>query len=122
MLMVLPVSCSGECVKAKEVSAVVGAGYVVEAEICLGMLFGFFLFFRGPFICSFAFLDLALWVPELMTDVGAVGVVPVAVSTDRKLTVDLLPMVLGSTGEEVVRGCSFPAERLVTPCASVASW
>lgn len=109
--------------KAEEVSAVVGTGYVVlEPEICLEVVLGFFLFFRGPFICSFAFLDLALWVSDLMTDAGAVGVVRVAVSTDRNVTVDLSLVVLGSTGEEVVKGSSFPAEKLVAPCASVASW
>lgn len=80
------------------------------------MLFALFLFFRGPFIWSFASLDLVRWVSEIMTDAVAVGLVTVGVSVDKKSNVlDLLLMVLGSTGEELVKGCSFPAERLLAP-------
>lgn len=83
------------------------------------MLFALFLFFRGPFIWSFASLDLVRWVSEIMTDTVAVGLVTVGVSVDKKSNVlDLLLMVLGSTGEKLVKGCSFPAERLVAPCTT----
>lgn len=56
-----------------------------------------------------------------MTNAGAVGVACVAVSIDRELTV-LAPLLvaLESTGEELVKGCSFPAERFLAPL--VALW
>lgn len=79
------------------------------------MVFGLFLFFRGPFIWSFASLDLVRWVSEIMTDAVAVGVVTVGISVDKKFNVlDFL----GSTGEVLVKGCSFPAERLLAPCTT----
>lgn len=80
------------------------------------MVLALFLFFRGPFIWSFASLDLVRWVSDIMTDAVAVGLVTVGVSVDKKFNVlDLLLMVLGSTGEELVKGCFFPAERLLAP-------
>lgn len=81
---------------------------------------GPFLFFRDPFVWSFAFLDRTSWVSEIMADAITGGVVTVGVSTDRKLNVlDLFLVVLGSTRKELMKGCSFPAERLLAPCTSV---
>lgn len=69
-----------------------------------------------PFFGLLLFLGRGSWVSEIMADVIAIGVVTVGVSTDRKLKVlDLLLMVLGSTGEELMKGCPFPAERLMAP-------
>lgn len=54
-----------------------------------------------------------------MADAVAVGVVAVGVFVDKKFNVlDLLLMVPGSTGAELVKGCSFSAERLVAPCTT----
>lgn len=84
------------------------------------MVAGSFLFFRGPFLGSLASLDLAGWVSEVTTGAIAVGVVIAGVSADRKRNVlDLVLTVLGGTGEELMEGCSVPAERLLEPCTSV---
>lgn len=96
---------------------------MLKPEICLGVVLGFILFFGGPFTLPFASLDLAFLALEIMTDVGAVGVVRVAVSADRKLVVgDLLLVALGGTVEELVKGCPIPAERFLAACASVTLW
>lgn len=94
---------------------------MLKTKLCPGVVFGSFLLFGGSFIWSFASLELALWVSEIMTDAEAVGIASVSVSIDRKLIVLALSLVApGCTEAELAKDCSLLAEGLLAPL--VALW